>query len=67
MCKITKTRSEIEIPAICLYFCRKYRIVCNNRSSLISDGRKSTPREKLADSPATAAASYDAGADGPTE
>jgi hypothetical protein len=66
MCKITKTRSEIEIPAICLYSCRKYRIMCNNRSSLISDGRKSEPWVELADSPATVAASYDAGADGPS-
>ena len=38
-----------------------------NRSSLISDGSKSVPRAEPTDSPATAAASYDVGADGPAE
>jgi hypothetical protein len=67
MCEIIMAKAEIEILAVCLYYCRKYRIVCNNRSSLISDGRKSAPWAEPADSPATAVASYDAGADGPAE
>jgi hypothetical protein len=50
------TRSEIEIPVVCVYSYRKCKIVCNNRSSLILNGRKSVSRAEPADSSTTATA-----------
>jgi hypothetical protein len=64
VCEDVLTKPEIEFPTICLYSCRKCRIVSNNRSYLISYGTKSASRAELADSLATAPTSYDAGADG---